>query len=156
MNQNCIKIQILTAYIQSVWSAGWLDMQGTSEEVLSQRTLWDPPANWWSLIRWWPDPVSQCYEIEFYRSVILLCSVLCLYGSCEIQFRAKSFHLWLLWGKKNSHKSRRKEFCLTTCMSGDIISKLVKKVRTHKILIDRKPLKRNHVFLLLFIILYCM
>jgi hypothetical protein len=33
----------------------------------------------------------------------------------------------------------------TTCPSGYIISKLVKKVRTHSILNDRKPLKRNRV-----------
>jgi hypothetical protein len=31
------------------------------------------------------------------------------------------------------------------CPSGDTISKLVKKFRTHGILIDRKPLKRSHV-----------
>jgi hypothetical protein len=42
-------------------------------------TLWDPLANWTSFIRWSPDPVSH-------RSVTLLCSVLCLYGSREIQF----------------------------------------------------------------------
>jgi hypothetical protein len=37
------------------------------------------------LIQW----VIQCYAIERYRSVILLCSVLCLSISCEIQFRTK-------------------------------------------------------------------
>jgi hypothetical protein len=40
------------------------------------------------------------WSIDCYRRVILLCSVLCLYGSCEIQFRTKSFHLWLLCEKK--------------------------------------------------------
>jgi hypothetical protein len=37
----------------------------------------------------------------------------------------------------------RRKFPDTTCPSGDIISKLVKKVRINGILIDRKPLKRN-------------
>jgi hypothetical protein len=63
-------------------------------------------------------------------------------------------HLWLLRGgkkkrEKNSYKSCRRKFLLTfpdiTCPSGDIISKLVKKVRTHGILTERKPLKRNRV-----------
>jgi hypothetical protein len=51
--------------------------------------------------------------------------------------------------KKNTYKSCRRKFHLkfpdTTCLSGDTVSKLVKKVQTHGILIDRKPLKRNHV-----------
>jgi hypothetical protein len=51
--------------------------------------------------------------------------------------------------KKKSYKSCRRKFRRKftdiTCPSGDIISKLVKKVRTHGILIDRKPLKRNRV-----------
>jgi hypothetical protein len=34
---------------------------------------------------------------------------------------------------------------LTTCLSGDTISKLVKKVRTNIILLDRELLKRNRV-----------
>jgi hypothetical protein len=38
-----------------------------------------------------------------------------------------------------------RKFPDTKCSSGDTISKLVKKVRTHGILIDRKPLKRNRV-----------
>jgi hypothetical protein len=51
--------------------------------------------------------------------------------------------------KTNSYKSCRRKFRRkfpgTTCPSGDTISKLVKKVRTHGILIDRKLLKRNRV-----------
>ncbi|PNF15704.1 hypothetical protein B7P43_G12455 [Cryptotermes secundus] len=51
--------------------------------------------------------------------------------------------------KTHSYKSCRRKFRHkfpeTTCPSGDTISKLVKKVRTHGILIDRKPLKRNRV-----------
>jgi hypothetical protein len=35
----------------------------------------------------------------------------------------------------------KKKKLITTCPSGDSISKLVKKVRTHGILFDRKPLK---------------
>jgi hypothetical protein len=49
--------------------------------------------------------------------------------------------------KKKKHKLCRRKFHHkfpdTTCPSGDTISKLVKKVRIHGILIDRKPL--NHV-----------
>jgi hypothetical protein len=47
--------------------------------------------------------------------------------------------------EKNSYKSCRRKFPDTTCPSGDSVSKLVTKVRTHGILIDRKPLKRNRV-----------
>jgi hypothetical protein len=46
-------------------------------------------------------------------------------------------------GKKNSYKSCKRKLCLkfpdTICPSGDTISKLVKKVQTHSILIDRNP-----------------
>jgi hypothetical protein len=55
----------------------------------------------------------------------------------------------LLCGKENSYKASKRKFNLkfsnTTSPSGDTISKLVKKVQTHGILIDRKPLKRNRV-----------
>jgi hypothetical protein len=51
--------------------------------------------------------------------------------------------------KTNSYKSCRRKFRRkfphTPCPPGDTISELVKKVRTHGILIDRKPLKRNRV-----------
>jgi hypothetical protein len=51
--------------------------------------------------------------------------------------------------KTNSYKLCRRKFRHkfpdTTCPSGNTISKFVKKVRTHGILIDRKPLKRNRV-----------
>jgi hypothetical protein len=51
--------------------------------------------------------------------------------------------------KTNSYKSCRRKFHRkfpeTTCLSGDTVSKLVKKVRIHGILIDRKPLKRSSV-----------
>jgi hypothetical protein len=51
--------------------------------------------------------------------------------------------------KTNSYKSCsrkfRRKFPDTTCSSGDTISKLVKKVRTHGILIYRKPLKRTRI-----------
>jgi hypothetical protein len=51
--------------------------------------------------------------------------------------------------KTNSYKSCRRKFRRkfpdTTCPSGDTISKLVKKVQTQGILIDRKPLKINRV-----------
>jgi hypothetical protein len=51
--------------------------------------------------------------------------------------------------KTNSYKSCRRKFhCKfpdTTCPSGDTISKLVKKVCIHDILIERKPLRRNRV-----------
>jgi hypothetical protein len=69
-------------------------------------------ANWRSLI-WYPTQwVSRCYTIDYYRSVIVLCSVLCLYGSCEIQFRTKSFHLWLLRGKKTHINHAGENFTL--------------------------------------------
>jgi hypothetical protein len=51
--------------------------------------------------------------------------------------------------KTNSYKLCRRKFCCkfpgTTCPSGDTVSKLVKKVQTRGILIDRNPLKRNCV-----------
>jgi hypothetical protein len=54
-----------------------------------------------------------------------------------------------VYAKKISYKSCRRNFHHKfpdiTCPSGDTISKLVTKVRTHSIFIDRKPLKRNHV-----------
>jgi hypothetical protein len=133
--------------MESAQSAGLLDVQEASENVLSADTVGFPgktgghsfgnhPILW----------MSQCYDINCYRSVILLWSVLCLYGSCDVQFRTKSLHLLLLCGK-SSHKSCGRKFRLpeTTCRSGDTISKLVKKVRTHSILIDRKPSKINRV-----------
>jgi hypothetical protein len=53
--------------------------------------------------------------------------------------------------KTNSYKSYRKKLCHkfpdTTLPSGDTISKLVKKVRTHSNLTDRKQLKRNNVLI---------
>jgi hypothetical protein len=51
--------------------------------------------------------------------------------------------------KTNSYKSCRRKFRCKflgiTCPSGDAIYKLVKEVKTHRILIDRKALKINHV-----------
>jgi ribosomal protein L20 len=50
--------------------------------------------------------------------------------------------------KKTQQTCRRKfrrKFPETVCQSGYTISKLVNKVRTHNILIDRKPLKRYGV-----------
>jgi hypothetical protein len=51
--------------------------------------------------------------------------------------------------RKSLYKSRRRKFhhkfSDTTCLSGDTISQLVKKARTHGILIDRKTLKGNSV-----------
>jgi hypothetical protein len=51
--------------------------------------------------------------------------------------------------KTNSYKSSRRKFrrkfCETTYPSGNKVSKFVKKVRTHGVLIDRKPLKRSSV-----------
>jgi hypothetical protein len=50
--------------------------------------------------------------------------------------------------KTNSDKSCKRKFRRKfpeTCPPGDIISKLVKKVQTHGILIERKPLKINRV-----------
>jgi hypothetical protein len=45
--------------------------------------------------------VSQCYTIDCCRCIILLCSFLCLYNLCEIQYWTKSFHLWLLCERKH-------------------------------------------------------
>jgi hypothetical protein len=50
--------------------------------------------------------------------------------------------------KIDPYKSCRRKFrhkFPDTCPSGDTISKLVKKIQTNSILIDRKPLKRNTV-----------
>jgi hypothetical protein len=51
--------------------------------------------------------------------------------------------------KTNSYKSCRRKFRGKfpdpTCPSGNTISKLVKKVKKHSILIERKPLKRNSI-----------
>jgi hypothetical protein len=130
---------------EGIHCAGLLDVQGASENVLLVATV-GSLANWRSFIWWSSDPVSQYYAIECYRSVVLFCSVLCLYGSCEIQFRVLIFYCYV---KKNSYKSCRRKFHHkfpnTTCPSGDTISKLVKKVWTNCILIDIKPLKRNCV-----------
>jgi hypothetical protein len=89
-----------------------------------------------SVITW---SVCQCY-----RSFVVQCSLPCLYHSCEIQFRT-SFHLWLLCEK--THTKSAEEFPETLCPTGDTISKLVKKVWTDGILIDRKSLKRNRVLI---------
>jgi hypothetical protein len=51
----------------------------------------------------------------------------------------------VIW--ENSYKSCKGKFLDTTCPSGDSVSKLVTKVRTHGILIDRKPLKINCVLI---------
>jgi hypothetical protein len=54
----------------------------------------------------------------------------------------------VVWGKKNSYRSCRRKFSRKfpdTYPSGNKISKLVKKVRICGILIDRMPLKINHV-----------
>jgi hypothetical protein len=80
----------------------------------------------------------------------------------EALFCCTVLSLWLVWDTilnkefpfmivmwKNSYKSCRRNFHLefpdTSCPPGDTISKLVQKVRINSILIDRKPLKRNHV-----------
>jgi hypothetical protein len=89
--------------------------------------------------------VSQCYAIDCYRSVILLCSVLCHFGLCEIQFRKKSFHLPLLY-EKTSYKSCRRKFCLkfpyTTCPSGETLSKLSKESSNPQHFNWQKAIKR--------------
>jgi hypothetical protein len=82
--------------IPSVHCAGLLDFQGASQNILLADIV-GSPANWRSFIQWSPDQwVSQCYAIEWYRSFFLMCSVLCLYGSCERYNLEQSFHLWLL------------------------------------------------------------
>jgi hypothetical protein len=47
--------------------------------------------------------------------------------------------------KQTNHEGENFILNLNLDLSGDIISKLVKKVRTHGILINRTPLKRNRV-----------
>jgi hypothetical protein len=54
----------------------------------------------------------------------------------------------VMGGKKNSYKSCRRKFRRKfpeAYPSGDTVSKLVKKARTHCILLDRKPLKIDHI-----------
>jgi hypothetical protein len=46
---------------------------------------------------------------------------------------------------KSCRRKFRRKFPDATCPYGDTSSKLVKKVRCHGILIDRKPLKINRV-----------
>jgi hypothetical protein len=106
-----------------------------------QQTVWDSP--WQTeghsfcnhLIQW----VSQCYAIEFYRSVILLCSVLFCDSMARVRYNLelRDFFYSCYMEKKNSYKSCRWKFFLkfpnTTCPSGDTVSKLVKKVWTNDI-----------------------
>jgi hypothetical protein len=78
-----------------------------------------------------------------------------VYWTDHVQYEFQTVTAGRLWVfiyncyvKKNSHKSCKRKFLCKfpkTCPSRDIISKLVKKVRTHSILINRKPLKRNCV-----------
>jgi hypothetical protein len=59
------------------------------------------------------------------------------------------FFIYDCYVKKKLYKSCRRKFHPkfpnTTYPSGDTISKLVKRVQTNGILMDRKPLKRNCV-----------
>jgi hypothetical protein len=43
--------------------------------------------------------IVQSCATKCYSSFLLFCSVLCLHGSCELQFRTRNFHLWLLCEK---------------------------------------------------------
>jgi hypothetical protein len=43
--------------------------------------------------------ISAVLRHQVLQKLPALCSVLCLYGSCETQFRTKSFHLWLICEK---------------------------------------------------------
>jgi hypothetical protein len=49
----------------------------------------EPQANWRSFVHWY-DGSSQCCAIQRNRSLLCVC------GSCEIQFRTMSFYLWFL------------------------------------------------------------
>jgi Fe-S-cluster containining protein len=66
-----------------------------------------------------------------------------------MQFRTEFSFIIVMW--KNSYNSCGRKCCCkfpeTTFPSGDKMSKLMKEVRTNFILIDRKPLKRNHVLI---------
>jgi hypothetical protein len=121
-------------------------VQGASENVLSADTVGSPGKQKFihSVItrssESFSDTPLTVTEASF------CCALFYAYGSCEIQFRTKSFHLWLLCGKKTHTNRAGENFALNViCPSWDTISKLAKKVQTHSILIDRNPLKVNRV-----------
>jgi hypothetical protein len=115
--------------LSSVHCAGLLDVRRAFQNMLSADRQTEGHSFGDHLIS---ESVSV-NAIECYRSFFLLCSVLCRYGSCEIQFRTEFSLIIAMWKEKlvqTVQKKFRRKFP-DTCPSGDIISKLVKKVRTN-------------------------
>jgi hypothetical protein len=55
--------------------------------------------------------VSQCYTVDCYRSVILLCSVLCLWLVWDT-FKNKGFSFMIVMSKKDSYNRAGENFAL--------------------------------------------
>jgi hypothetical protein len=110
-----------------------------------QKTLWDPQQTEGAhLIQWVSDTPSTVTEASF------CCALFCVFMDhviYSLELRVFIYDCYVK--KKNSYKSYGRKFCFKfpnkICPSGDTNSKLVKKVQTHSILIETKPLQRNHV-----------
>jgi hypothetical protein len=110
-------------------------------------TVWQSPANLRAFIRW---SLDQCtlaspsvMEASCYSALFCVFKARVRYNLEQRVF------IYDCYVKSNSYKSCgrkfRHRFPHTTCPFGDITSKLMMEVRTHGILTDRKPLKRNCV-----------
>jgi hypothetical protein len=87
-------------FLPSVHCAPLLHVQGASQNIVSADTVGAPgKLKVIHLVITWS--VIQCY-VECYRSFFLLCSALCFYGPCEIQYGTKNFHLWLPCEKRHT------------------------------------------------------
>jgi hypothetical protein len=69
----------------------------------------------------------------------------CAFMACVLYSLQQRVFIYDCYVKEISYKSNRRNFPESTRPSGDTFSKLVKKVKENGILIDRKPVKRNHV-----------
>jgi hypothetical protein len=91
-NDKRLPIEFTVGVIPSVHCVGLSDIWEACQYVVSGQTVGVPGKLKFidSVITL---SASQCYATKCYRSFFVYCSVLCLYGSCEIQFRTKSFRL---------------------------------------------------------------
>jgi hypothetical protein len=114
--------------------------------ICCRETVWQSPANWRSFVRWSLDQCSLAPPSVTEASCC--CAVFCVFMARVRSNLEQRVFIYGCYVKTNSYKSCRRTFrrkIPDTCPSGDTLSKLVNKFRTHGILTDRKPLQRNRV-----------
>jgi hypothetical protein len=117
--------------------AGLSDMNRASQKVLLAHIAGAPGK----LNSFGNDPITESVSVI----EASLCSALFCVFMARVQYNLEQrVFIYDCYVKTNSYKSCTRKFCYKfpeTCPSGDTISKSVKKLRTHGILIDRKLLK---------------